>query len=81
MKGVQSIVKATSKDIKESATVKDLIMSTLKTTVGAVFGETVDHVAFKLIKMRINQNDDPTPNSTIVVPKLVQASSGINRRS
>ena len=37
-----TILKAGSKAIKEGATVKDVIMSTLKPTVGAVLGATVD---------------------------------------
>ena len=54
MKGVQTLLKAGSKAIKEGATVKDVIKSTLKPTVGAVLGATVDKVASKLIEMRNN---------------------------
>ena len=42
MKGVQTFLKAGSKVIKEGATVKDVIKSTLKPTVSAVLGATVD---------------------------------------
>ena len=45
MKGVQTLFKANSEAIKEGATVKDVIKSTLKPTVGAVLGATVDQVA------------------------------------
>ena len=45
MKGVQTLVKAGSEAIKEGVTVKDVIKSTLKPTVGAVLGATVDQVA------------------------------------
>ena len=61
MKGVQTLLKASSKAIKEGTTVKDVIKSTLKPTVGAVLGATVDQVASKLIEMRNNQNDAPRP--------------------
>ena len=50
MKGVQTLLKASSKAIKEGTTVKDVIKSTLKPTVGAVLGATVDQVASKLIE-------------------------------
>ena len=57
MKGIQTRLKAGSKAIKEGATVKDVIKSTLNPTVGAVLGSTVDQVVSKLIKMRDNQNN------------------------
>ena len=81
MKGVQTLLKACSEAIKEGATVKDVIKSTLKLTVGAVLGATVDQVASKLIEMRDNQNDAPPPNPSIVVPEFVQAGSGKKRHS
>ena len=62
MKGIQTLLKAGSKAIKEGATVNDVIKYTLKPPVGAVLGATVDQVAFKLIEMRNNQNDAPPPN-------------------
>ena len=62
MKGIQTLLKAGSEAIKEGATVKDVIKSTLKLTVGAVLGATVDQVASKLIEMWNNQNDAPPPN-------------------
>ena len=73
--------KAGSEAIKEGATVKDVIKSTLKPTVGAVLGATVDQVASKLIEIRDNQNDAPPPNPPIVVPEFVQAGSGKKQRS
>ena len=54
MKGVQTLLKAGSTAIKEGVTVKDVIKSTLKPTVDADLGATVDQVASKLIKMRNN---------------------------
>ena len=68
MKGIQALLQAGSEAIKEGATIKDVIKSTLKPTVGAVLGATVDHVAFKLIEMRNNQNDAPPPNVPIMLP-------------
>ena len=68
MKGVQTLLKDGSKAVKMGATVKDVIKSTLKPTVGAVLGATFDQVASKLIKMRNNKNDAPPPNTPIVVP-------------
>ena len=73
MKGAQTLLKAGSEAIKVGATVKDVIKSTLKPTVGAVSGATVDHVASKLIEMRNNQNDAPPPNPPIVLPEFNQA--------
>ena len=79
--GVQTLLKACSEAIKEGATVKDEIKSTLKPTVSAVVGATVDQVASKLIEMQDNQNDAPPPNPPIVLPEFVQAGSGNKRRS
>ena len=47
--GVQTLFKVGSEAIKEGATVKDVINSTLKPMVGAVLGATVDQFSFKLI--------------------------------
>ena len=81
IKGIQTLLQAGSEAIKEGATVKDVIKSTLKPAVGAVLGATVDQVASKLIKMRNNQNDAPPPNPPIMLPELNQAGSGTKRRS
>ena len=81
MKGIQTLLKAGSEAIKEGATVKDVIKSTLKPTVGAILGATVDQVASKLIEMRNNQNDANPPNPPIMLPELNQAGSGKKRRS
>ena len=81
MKYIQTFLKAGSEAIKENATVKDVIKSTLRPTVGAVLGATVDQVASKLIEMRNNQNDAPPINRPIMVPELNQAGSGKKRRS
>ena len=80
-KGIQTLLKAGSEAIKEGATVKDVIKSTLKPMVGAVLGATVDQVASKIIEMRNNQNDAPTPNSPNMLPELNQAGLGKKRRS
>ena len=81
MEGIQTLLKAGSKAIKEGATVKDVIKSTLKPTVSEVLGATVDQVASKLIEMRNNQNDAPSPNPPIMLPELNQAGSGKKRLS
>ena len=81
MNGIQTFFKPGSKAIKEGATVKDVIKSTLKPTVGAVLGATVDQVANKLIEMQNNHNDAPPPNSPIMLPELNKAGSGKKRRS
>ena len=81
MKGIRTLLKAGSEAIKEGATVKDVIKFTLKPTVGAVLGATVDQVASKLIVMRNNQDDAPPPNPHIMLPELKQAGSGKTRRS
>ena len=75
MKSIQTLLKAGSEAIKEGATVKDVNKSTLKPTVGAVLGATVDQVASKLIEMRNNQNDAPPPNPPFMLPELNQAES------
>ena len=80
MKGAQPFLKAGSEAIKEGATVKDVIKSRLKPTVGAVWGATVDQVESKLIEMRNNQNNAPPSNPPIVLPELNQAGSGKKRR-
>ena len=81
IKGIQTLLKVSSEAIKEGATVKDVIKSTLKPTVSAVLSATVDQVASKLIEMRNNQNDAPPPNPPIMLPELNQAGSGKKRRS
>ena len=81
MKGVQTLFKTGGEAIKESATVKDVIKSQLKHTVGAVIGATVDQVAAKLIEMRDNRNDAPPPNPPIVLPEFVKPGLGTKRRS
>ena len=81
IKGIKTLLKAGSEAIKENATVKDVIKSTLKHTVGAVLGATIDQVASKLIYMRNTQNDAPMPNPPIMLPELNQAGSGKKRRS
>ena len=81
MNGIQTLLKAGSEAIKKGATIKDVIKSTLKPTVGAVLGATVDQVASKLIEMQNNQNDAPPPNPPIMFPELNQAGSGKKRSS
>ena len=81
MTGIQTYLKAGSKASKEGAMVKDVIKCTLKPTVGADIGAKVDQVASKLIELRNNQNDAPSPNSPIMLPELNQAGSGKTRRS
>ena len=80
MKDAQTLLKAGSEAIKEGATVKDVIKSTLNPTVGPVLGATVDQVSFKLIEMRNNPNDAALPNLPIVLPEFNQAGSGKTRR-
>ena len=52
MNGAQTLLKAGREAIKKGATVTDVIRFTLKPTVGAVLGATVEQVASKLIEMR-----------------------------
>ena len=49
MKSAQTLLKSGSEAIKEGATIKEAIKSTLTVTVGAVWCATVDQVASKLI--------------------------------
>ena len=69
MKGNQTLLKV-AEAIKEGATVKDVIKSTLKPTVGSVLGATVDQVASKLFEMRNNHNDAPPSNPPLMLPEL-----------
>ena len=80
IKGAQTLLKSGSETIKEGATIKDVIKSTLTPTVNAVVGATVDNVASKLIQMRDNNDAASPPNPPIVVPEIVQAGSGRKRR-
>ena len=68
--GIQTFLKAGSEDIEKGSTVKDVIKSTHKPTVGSVLGATVDQVASKQIEMRRNQNDAPPHNPPIMLPYL-----------
>ena len=43
--GVQTLLKSASEAIKDGATVKDVLTSTLKPTIGAVLGATAEQVA------------------------------------
>ena len=70
MKGVQTLLKAGSKAIKEGATIRDVIKSTLKPTVGEILGATLNQVASKIIEMRNNQNDAPSSNPPIMLFEL-----------
>ena len=75
MKGAQTLVQVISDAIKEGATVNDIIKSTVKPTVGAVFEATFDYVASKLIEMRNIQNDLPSFILPIVLLEFNQARS------
>ena len=79
IKAAQTLLRAGSEAIKEGATVKDVIKSTVQPTVGAVLGATVDQVASKLIEMRDKHDAAPPPNPPIMVPETVQAGSGRKR--
>ena len=70
MNGTQTLWQAGSEAIKEGATVKDVIKSRLKPTVGEVLGVTVDKVSSKLIEIRDKQNDATRINPFIVVPEV-----------
>ena len=76
----QTLRKAGSKAIKEGATVKDVMRSTIKPTVRAVSEATVHQVPFNLIEM-LNNQDVATPyNTSIFLPELNQAGSAKKRR-
>ena len=76
IKGAKTILNSSSEAIKEGPTVKDLIKSALKPTIGAVLGATVDQVASNLIQMCDNHDTEQPPNPPILVPEIVQAGSG-----
>ena len=76
IKGVQTLLRTVSEAIKEGATVKDVIKSTVQPTFGAVLGVTVDQDASKLIDMRDKHAAAPPLNPPMVLPETVQAGSG-----
>ena len=80
IKGAKTLLKSCNEAINEAATIKDVIKFTLTPTVGMVLGATVDQVASKLIQMRNNYDTAPPPNPPIVVPEIVKAGSGRQRR-
>ena len=80
MKNAQTLLKPGSKAIKVNVTVKDVIKSTLKPTLEAVLGASVDKVAYKLIEMRNNQNNKPSSNPPILLQEINQAGSNTKRR-
>ena len=79
IKKAQTLLKAGNETIKKGAKVKGVIKYTLKTTVGAVLGATVEQVAFILIEIWDKQNEAPLPNLPIVLPELIQAGPGTKR--
>ena len=80
IKAAQTLLRAGSEAIKEGATIKDVIKSTVQPNVGAVLGATVDQVASKLIEMRDKHDAALPPNPPIVLPEMIQAGSGRKRR-
>ena len=73
IKNVLTVLKSNSKAIKDNATVKEVIKSTFKFTVGTVLSATVTQVASTLIEMRDEQNDAHPTNPHIVVTEFVHA--------
>ena len=63
--------KFSTKAINKAATVKVVIKSALKPTVGAVLGATVDQVVSNLIKMQDTHGAAPPFNPIIVMPEIV----------
>ena len=79
MKSVQTLLKAGSETIKEGATVKDVIKSTLKPSRRS-FRRHSRPSASKLIEIRNKQNDAPPLNPPIMLHELNQAGSVRKRR-
>ena len=75
----KSLLMAGSTAIKECATVKHVIKSTIMHSVGAVLGAMVDQLALKLIDMRDKHDAAPPAIQPIVEPKMVQTGSGRKR--
>ena len=76
MQSAKTRLKFDSMAIKESATIKVVIKSSIKQTVGAVLGDTVDLVVSNFIKMRDNHDAARPPNPLFLVPDIVQVKSG-----
>ena len=81
IKGIQTLLNAGCEAIKDGATVKYVINSTLNLTSCAVLGATVDQIASKLFEMQNNENDAPLHNPSIMLPEFNQAGSVKKRRS
>ena len=61
IKGAQTLLKAGSEAIKDGATVKEVLSSTLKPTIGAVLGATAEQVANRFTSEKPTVAPPPGP--------------------
>ena len=59
IKGAQTLLKAGCEAIKDIATVKDVLTSTLKPTIGAVLGATAEQVANHMTRDKLTAAPPP----------------------
>ena len=89
IKGAQTLLKAGSEAIKDGATVKEVLSSTLKPTIGAVLGATAEQVANHMTKNKPTAAPPPGPPTSLPEAVLVgtqgattpQNGAGKRRRS
>ena len=59
--GVQTLLKSASEAIKDGSTIKEVLTSTLKPTIGAVLGATAEQVANRFISDKPTASPSPGP--------------------
>jgi len=80
MKGAQTLLKAGSEAIKDGATVKDVLTSTLKPTLGAVLGATAEQVASRFGAEKPSAAPPPAPPNEEPGNAMVGTQRGSGRR-
>jgi len=80
IKGAQTLLKAGSEAIKDGATVKEVLSSTLKPTLGAVLGATAEQVANHLTTDKPTAAPPPGPPSEQPSGSLVGTQKGSGKR-
>ena len=79
--GVQTLLKSASEAIKDEATVKEVLSSTLKPTIGAVLGDTAEQVANRFTSNKPAAAPPPgppvdNPGNVLVGTEAPQKGSG-----
>ena len=80
IKGAQTLLKAGSEAIKDGATVKDVLKSTIKPTIGALLGATAEQMANRLSDEKSMAAPPPGPALEATLPPAPQTGSGKRKR-